>query len=177
MKKIKVLLSVLLVALLMVVSSGCYMIQGQTMKNVKGTYELTSYTRTNGKTNAVTDYVTDYGYKVYLVVTGSGQGYCAFSKAETDPYYLTCNLSYEYNTEDSSKVDYVAYAYNGVSQRFGVTKNGLNFSRPAIKLSDKVASDGISISWKKVSKKTDLSYVQTVFENLAPYVESTEPIE
>ena len=102
---------------------------------------------------------------------------CYTVRAVGNVFDLTCNLSYEYNTEDSSKVEYVTYSYNSVTQKFGVTKDGLNFSRPAIKLSDKVASDGISISWKKVSKKTDLSYVQTVFANLAPYVESTEPIE
>lgn len=168
MKKLKVLLSMLLIALLMLASSGCYMIQGQKMKEVKGTYELTNYTRTNGKTNNVTDYITEYGYKVYLVVTGSGQGYCVFSNNETAPYYYNCSLSYTYKQEDSSIVEYVVYTYNGKTQKFGVTKSSLNFSRPAIKLSETIASDGLSLTWKRVNKATDLSYVEQVFGGSLP---------
>lgn len=170
MKKLKILLSVLLVSLLMLASTGCYVIQGQRMWRVKGTYELTTYTRTNGKTGKVTDYVNTYGYKVYLVVTGSGQGYCVYDDNETEPYYYPCSLSYKYNAENSKLVDYVSYAYNGKSQDFGVTKNGLNFSRPSIKLSENVASDGLSVSWKRVSRKTDLSYAEDQFGALAEYV-------
>ena len=167
MRKLKIFLSILLVALLMVASSGCYMIQGQKMKDVKGTYELTNYTRTNGKTNATTDYIAEYGYRVYLIVTGSGEGYCVFSNNETAHYYYNCNLSYTYKQEDSSIVEYVVYTYNGKTQKFGVTKSALNFSRPAIKISDKMAQDGYELRWKQVSDDTDLSYVEEIFGSLS----------
>lgn len=174
MRKLKATLSMLFLALLIAVSTGCYFIQAQPMKNVKGTYELTSYTRTNGKTNAVTDYIETYGYKVYLVVTGSEQGYCVFSNNDTEPYYYTCSLSYTHNEDKSSYIDYVVYAYNGTSQKFGVTKDALNFSRPAIKWSETITSDGISVSWKRVSKKTDLSYVEEQLGTVAEYVQPSD---
>ena len=69
MKKLKVLTPLLLVIAILFLSTSCYIVSGQKMKYVKGTYELTSYTRTNGKTNAVTDYMETIGYKAYLVVT------------------------------------------------------------------------------------------------------------
>ena len=170
MKKLKALLSLFLVTLLLFATTGCYIVQAQKMKRVKGTYELTYYTRTDGKTSAVTNYIETYGYKVYLVVTGSSQGYCVYSDNDTAPYYYTCNLSYTYNEENSSLVDYVNYSYNGKSQNFAVTKGALNFTRPAIKLSENIASDGIDVDWKRVDSATDLSYVEEVLGTIAEYV-------
>ena len=174
MKKLNIFLSTLLVLLLAVASTGCYMIQGQKMRKVKGTYELTSYTRTNGKTNKVTDYVETYGYKVYLVVTGSGEGYCVFDSNDCEPYYYPCTLSYSYNQDNSSLVEYVTYTYVQTTQKFGVTKDGLNFSRPVVKLSDTIYSDGISVSWKRVSGDTDLSYAEEQLGELALYDASSD---
>ena len=57
----------------------------------------------------------------------------------------------------------------GTSQRFGVTKDGLNFSRPVVKLSETIASDGLSISWKRVSGDTDLSYAEEQLGSLSFY--------
>lgn len=167
MKKLSTIFSALLIAVVLAVSAGCYVIKGQRMKDVKGTYELTRYTRTNGKTNEVTDYLTTYDYKVYLVVTGEQQGYCIFSDHDTPAYYYACTLSYVYDEEDTDIIEYVSFTHNGKVQKFGVTKNGLNFSRPAIKISDKMAQDGYDLKWKQVSDDTDLSYVEEIFGSLS----------
>ena len=176
MKKLKFFLSTLLVFLLMMASAGCYMIQGQRMWRVKGTYELTTYTFTNGHTDKSTDYIGEHGYKVYLIVTGNSQGYCVFSDNDTEPFYYECNLRYYYNEENSNKVDYVEYSYQGKTQKFGVTKGGLNFSRPVVKIGS-AATNGLSISWKRVDKATDLSYAKkqlgTISEDL-PTLEHTD---
>ena len=176
----KIFLSMLLMVLLMVASAGCYVVQGQRMGKVKGTYELTSYYRTNGKTNATTNYLETQGYQVYLVVTGSSAGYLVYKDNDDGAsYYQTLSLSYTYQ-EDSSdkmgglfeKVEYVTFQYAGNEQKFGVTSDHLNYSRPAIKLSDKIYSDGLGIGWTKVDKATDLSYAEAKLGSLTAYVES-----
>ena len=171
MRKLKILASTLLIVMLIVMSAGCYVVKGQKMSRVKGTYELTRYTRTNGKTSEVTDYIEEYGYRVYLVVTGSGEGYYVYQDQQSiTPRYQTVTLSYEYNQDNSKLVEYVIYRmYNAEEQRFGVTKNALNFSRPSIKWSENVAQDGIDMDWKRVSAKTDLSYAEAQLGALEKY--------
>ena len=175
MKKLKVLTPLLLVIAILFLSTSCYIVSGQKMKYVKGTYELTSYTRTNGKTNAVTDYMETIGYKAYLVVTGTGEGYYVFTNNTTAPTYRKVTLTYEYNTEDSSKVDYVIYRFQGEEeQRLGVTRDSLTYSRIAIKLSENIYSDGYYMGWKKVSKTLDLSYAEEQLGSLTEYTTTQE---
>ena len=173
MKKIKILLSTMLAVLLVVFTSGCYMINAQKMRKVKGTYELTGYSITNGYTDKTTDYIATYGYKVYLIVTGDSQGYCVFSDNDTEPYYYTCTLTYHYNAEKTNLVEYVEYSYKGTSQKFGVTSEALNFSRPVVKIGS-VASNGLSVSWKRVDDATDLSYATKQLGTISEYTEPTE---
>ena len=180
MKKMKIFLSMLLMVLLMVASAGCYVVQGQRMGKVKGTYELTSYYRTNGKTNATTNYLETQGYQVYLVVTGNSSGYLVYKdNDEGVSYYKTLSLTYTYQEESDNKlgglfekVEYVTFQYAGEEQKFGVTSDHLNYSRPAIKLSDKIYSDDLGIGWTRVDKATDLSYAEAKLGALTAYVES-----
>ena len=177
MKKLKVLAPILMVVM-MLLSVGCYMVSGQKMKNVQGTYELTSYTRTNGKTNAVTDYMETVGYKAYLVVTGGSEGYYVYTNKDDVPNYRKVTLSYEYSQENSSKIEYVIYRFSSSDeQKLGVTKDNLNFSRPAIKFSDTIYSDGISMSWKKVDDALDLTYAQSQLGALVEYSTLQENVE
>lgn len=46
MKKVKCLLSLILVLAFVISLTSCYVISGQTMKTIKGTYKLTKYTYT-----------------------------------------------------------------------------------------------------------------------------------
>ena len=175
MKKLKILLSTMLAVLLVVFTSGCYMINAQKMRKVKGTYELTGYSITNGYTDKTTDYIATYGYKVYLIVTGDSQGYCVFSDNDTEPYYYTCTLTYHYNAEKTNLVEYVEYSYNGKSQKFGVTSGAMNFSRPVVKIGS-VASNGLSINWKRVDSATDLSYASEKLGNISEYTPNNSSV-
>ena len=150
--------------------SSCMVIQAQKMDKVKGTYVLTSYTRTNGKTNKTTDYITD-GYESYLVVTGSSQGYFVHKDNQTEAYSRKVFFTYTYDEEQTSKVARVRYSFvnGGTGDDMGVTAGGLNYSKPRIYLSDLVNSDGYSISWKKVDNATDLSYVKSQVGELREY--------
>ena len=170
MRKLKWLTTMLLVAMVMLLSVGCYIISGQKLSKVKGTYQLTSYTRTNGKTNAVIDYLSRDGYQAFLVVTGENEGYYVSRDNETEASYRKVSLTYTYSTEDSSKLEYVTYRFAGSDeQKLGVSYNTLNFSRPAIKLSETIYSDGLSMTWTRADKAVDLSYVQAQWGTVAEY--------
>ena len=111
------------------------------MSELKGTYRLVSYTytpsheRKEGRTPTTYDYVNDekYKYEDYLVITGSGRGYYAHRDASGDAYVKEITLNYEYNQENSSRIDYVIYndaltqgnTAGGIS-RLGVSGETLN---------------------------------------------------
>ena len=175
MKKLKIVAFAVLSVMLMVLFAGCYVVSGQRMKRVQGTYELISYSRTNGKTNAVTNYLEVDGYQAFLVVTGSGTGYYVFRDNDTPPTVRQVSLRYEYNQEDSKKVDYVFYRFEGQEeQKFGVTRDSLSFSKPAIKLSENIYTDGLSMSWRRADEATDLSYVEEQWGTLQEYAPKTD---
>ncbi|MBQ7369346.1 MAG: hypothetical protein IJW58_00045 [Clostridia bacterium] len=178
MKQLRKICMILATALTMVFLAGCYVVQAQPMKNVKGTYQLTKYTYTRAydhgkpKPTAI-DYIVDRGFEEYLVVTGTGAGYFVHKDNETEAYCLNVNLAYQNSEEDSSKIDRFKYQIpldNSWSEDFGVTKGGLNYYLPSVNWGQWLGhSKEVDIDWKKVSDATDLSYVETKFPNLTKY--------
>ena len=159
------------------------------MNELKGTYRLTSYTytpsheRKEGRTPTTYDYVNDekYKYEDYLVITGSGKGYYAHRDASGDAYVKEITLRYEYNQENSSRIDYVIYndaltqgdTTGGIS-RLGVSGKSLNFSLAAFDYTEPftkrpMRSDERSVRWEKVDDATDLSYVTEQMGDLKSY--------
>ena len=104
MRKIKGFVTSLLVAFVAFSSFGCYMVSGQKMDRVKGTYKLTSYTRIpqyerrEGYTPKMINYLTDEErqYVDYLVVTGNGSGYYVHKDVNTPAYSKEVTLSYQF---------------------------------------------------------------------------------
>ena len=179
MKLFKATWTALLAMIITVCASGCFMVSGQKMKDVKGTYKLTNYIytpkyeRKEGYTPKTVDYLADYGYEVYLIVTGNGNGYYVHKDNETPAYAKQALLSYEYDEDDSSMVEFVSYSldYSGTWNKFGVTKNKLNYSKPAFDYTELITkknmrSESVDKDWQKVSSAIDLSYVQSVFSDL-----------
>ena len=155
--------------------SGCMIVNGQKMKNVKGTYKLTQYSYRRAYDSDKTppntiNYIEDYGYEVYLVVTGGTDGYYVHKDNNTPAYCVKVQLSYEYNTEDSSLVDYVYYRTSSTAEtsKLAVTRDSFNYSVPSITLFGRVTEE-VSKSWKKVDKATDLSYVKSQLPNIREY--------
>ncbi len=180
MKKFtKYLLSSLLIIAVLTTTVGCYMISGQKMDRLKGTYKLTTYTytskyeRKDGYSPTPINYIEDeaYQYEDYLVITGSGTGYYIHKDAKTPAYSKEVTLSYEYDPEDASKLQYVVFNdaltvnENSGINRLGITKNGLNYTKNAFDYTElftkrEMRSEGITVRWERVDKATDLSYVQ-----------------
>ena len=188
MKKIKVILSVLLIAALLAAMSGCYVIRGQKMDKVKGTYKLTNYTytpsyeRREGYTPDRRDYINDekYQYEDYLIITGSGSGYYVHKQVGAPAFVREVTLSYEYSQEDSSKVEYVvwndAISKNQTSDiyRLGVNGKSLNHSIAAFDYTQlftkkQMRSEDLYVRWEKVDNATDLSYAQKQLGTLKEY--------
>ena len=188
MKKIKYLLAVLLMTAILVTSVGCYIVSGQKVDKVKGTYKLTRYTYTSqyerkeGYTPTPINYIEDeeYMYEDYLVVTGSGMGYYVHKDVNTPAYAKEVTLSYQYDTENSSIVEYVIFndaltvnKDSGIN-RLGVTKNSLNYSKGAFDYTQLITkkqmrSEDISVRWERVDNATDLSYVEKQLGALIKY--------
>ncbi|MBO5790675.1 MAG: hypothetical protein J6R40_05915 [Clostridia bacterium] len=172
MKTLKIVSLLLLVTVVMVFASSCYVGMGTTMKKAKGTYELTGYSITDGKTGTSKDKLAADGIKSYLVVTGDSKGYYVYQDSDTAAFYREVYLSYEYS-EDGKTVNYLTYRFEGQSaddaQRVGINSGSLNYSRPHVKLSELVYSDGISMSWTKVSSAIDLSYAESQIGTISPY--------
>lgn len=182
MKKLRIVYVMLAMSLTMPLFSSCFAVNAQKMKQVKGTYQLTNYTYTpsyekrEGYTPVTIDYIADRGYEVYLVVTGEGTGYYVHKDNETVAYSKEVSLSYQYDEEDASKVSYVKYmdATENKWNDFGVTRDALNYSRPAFDYTElftgrKMRSEDVGKDWKKVDSATDLSYVKSKLGELKEY--------
>ena len=188
MKSVKRLLAVILIAALILTLAGCYIISGQKMRNVQGTYKLTSYTytpkyeRKEGYTPRTFNYLEDeeYQYEDYLIITGTGMGYYVHKEASSPAYVKEVTLRYEYNSDNSSKVEYVifndALTVNESSgfNRMGVTKNSLNYTKNSIDYTELLTkrpmrSDSLTVRWTKVSRDTDLTYAVKALGELKQY--------
>ena len=188
MKSVKRLLAVMLIAALILTLAGCYIISGQKMRNVQGTYKLTSYTytpkyeRKEGYTPRTYNYIEDEDclYQDYLVVTGTGTGYYVHKDVNTPAYSKEVTLSYEYNQEDSSKVEYVihndAISLNSTSgfNKVGVSGKVLNYTKQAIDYNQlftnkPMRTESMNVRWEKVSDATDLSYAKEQLGELKTY--------
>jgi hypothetical protein len=182
MKKMKSFLCLLLVMALLAGLSGCFVIRGQKMSKLKGTYKLTNYTYTpqysleGSYRPSNRDYINDekYMYEDYLVITGNTTGYYVHKAAGVPAYVKEVMLSYEYSTEDSSKIEYVVFkdvlttSVQSGTNRVGVNGNILNYSKSAMDLFG-LRTEDIYVRWEKVDKATDLSYVKKQLGSLKEY--------
>ena len=179
MKKVKYLLSLILVLAFVISLTSCYVISGQTMKTIKGTYKLTKYTytpsheRKEGYTERTHDYVNDaeYKYEDYLVITGTDKGYYVHKDASGESYIKEVTLSYEYSKDNPSKIEYIVFNDSITvndddceTNRLGVSKKILNYAKSAFDFTQLITkkpmrSEALSIKWEKVDNATDLSFV------------------
>ena len=188
MKTFKRLFAVILSVALLLTLVGCYTISGQKMKTVKGTYKLTRYTytpkyeRKEGYTPRTFNYLEDeeYQYEDYLIVTGTGMGYYAHKEANAPTYVKEVTLSYEYDTDNSSKVEYVIFNdaltvnENSGFNKMGVTKNSLNYTKNAIDYTEiftkkPMRTESLTVRWTKVSSDIDLKYVDKQLGEMKKY--------
>ncbi len=191
-------ISILCLTLILLVSlslTSCNLIKSGTMKKIKGTYELTAYSLTYEAehipegSEALVDYKEREGIEMYLVIDGSGEGTVVYKSSEREAIRYKVNITYTYDTDDASKISYVNYKsasasgddkdilhYEQLAVFATYSDVTLSYTLPNLRFVDggikKVSTD--YIKFNKVSKKTDMSYVEDNFSGgLPPEVDIT----
>lgn len=145
-------------------ATGCYIIRSVKMTDLVGTYELTRYT-------AKTDILAEREIKLYMIIKSDGSGYYVYKDKDTALYASEMRFSFETDPEESSKYEYVHAQFNLQDEtvKFGVNGKNLNYNKIVWKQltleNFKLEQDyTIDVDFNKVSEKTDLSYVNDVFD-------------
>ena len=114
-------------------------------------------------------------------MTGSSIGYYVHKQVGQDAYVKEVTLSYEYSQEDSSKVEYIIYndsitvnADEGGLNRLGVNRDTLNYTKASFDYTElftkkEMRSEYLSVSWQKVDRATDMSFVEKQLGTLKKY--------
>ncbi len=181
-KKLSVLAMAIIIALAFSFS-GCNLIKSGTMKKIKGTYELTGYSLTweAGRQPEGEDTVENYlerdEIKMYLVIDGSSIGHIVYQSKNVERVYYKVALSYTYDAEETDEIQYVNYksgsAYDDEKELmhqeqlavFAGSDITLSYTLPNYRLivEESWLPQKVStryVGFKKVSKKTDMSYVK-----------------
>lgn len=177
-KKVLFLAAISMVAvLLMGVLAACYPSNPASLSKIAGTYELSSYTRSNSEekdpeTEASISHnlIEEKGVVAYLVVNTDGTGYYIYKDNTHELSARMVRITYNYDDEKPSLVENIRYTYgesnsgdggpNRGHETLGVnfkrrTKN-LSYSMPAV-FGRKYSQ---SVTYKQVSTDTTLDYVQ-----------------
>ena len=203
MKKIVICVAAAVVAVMMALSlTACYnSAHPASMSQLVGTYELETYKIGTPKTEEelskkqsedesnfnYTDKIQEKNITCYLVVKDDGTGYYVYGDKDTALYAKEVKIFYSYNEEEKDKVKEIKYTagtphngddYPGCGEEpLGVnakTKT-LNYYLGTYDAGKVFGSRKYTqqVTYKKVSDKTDLSYVAgKVNKNLAtaPFV-------
>lgn len=162
----KSLVSLVLVMILLFSTlqlTGCYIVKSGKLKNVEGTYQLTSYSTNKNE-------IEENGIELYIVIKSDGKGYYTYKDNDTELYFSELRCRFLQDTEDSKKYSYVEIDFHGNNEweTFGVnstmSRKTLNFSKPKWKgniIEGNLAIDyTIGVTFTRVDKSTDLSYIK-----------------
>ena len=168
-RSFKLFSSLLVLCLMSFTLVSCYVSRPAAMSKLKGTYALTKYTyKEKDAEGDPIDKIKAEGIVAYLVVTGEDYGYYVYKDDASDIIVQKVKVTYVYDDEEPTLVKEITYD-NGLSiattpyPGSGKEVLGLNF-----KLFSKTLNNTYnavfgrnfsqSVSYKKVSSKTDLSY-------------------
>ncbi|MCR5565116.1 MAG: hypothetical protein K6F59_04930 [Gammaproteobacteria bacterium] len=172
-KLINIFSIIALVAVTMSLVS-CYASKPGTLKQLVGTYELTKYTYSNTSQSTsdaeANDQIKQQGIKAYLVIKDDGTGYYAYKSDTVALRVEAIKIKYVYDEEETNKVKEISFTngqetsskdipgcgYETLGLYFKLFKKTLNQSHPAV-FNKKVST---SVTYTKVSSKSDLSYVE-----------------
>lgn len=161
-KKLFIVVSVIIAT--MIIAAVFVACTPEKLEKIVGTYELTIDTYTQYEQETV-DRMKEYGKESYLVVTGEKYGYYVYKDKDTPAYAVVVGM--EYSKNDEGKVTSVSYW-----TEVGDKKRTLNVdSKNEISLISRWPSaskliDAYETQYKKVSDKTDLSHVKTVYGDI-----------
>ena len=153
---------------------SCYASKPGTLKQLVGTYQLTKYTLSNSNDNTsdpeANDQIKKEGIVAYLVVKDDGTGYYVYKSNDEALRLEQIKIKYVYDEEETNKVKEISFSngqevtskdvpgcgYETLGLYFKLFKKTLNQSHPAV-FGKKTST---SVTYTKVSSKSDLSYVE-----------------
>lgn len=163
-----------------VFACGCYRIDPGTMDELKGTYQLTKYSRSYPSSSGTVDLIEEKEITAYLIVNGSEYGYVVYRDNETE---LLCNcvrMTYIYSTDDPNEIERIEYSVAGTAEHpiadhgdfgFVAKEKKLNQQLPYIVWENKtfVTKYTDNKEYTRVSKDTDFSYVEKQLGKVPAY--------
>ncbi len=163
MKKIIISLTLILCILL---STGCYMTQATKLRNIVGTYELTSYSDDG------VDLLKEKEIVQYLVVSQSGMGYLYYKDSTTEPTLTQVQIKLIPDQEQTNKYTYVEYKLDSAvdSVKLAYANKGLNADQIRFHYNP-LTPYHIYTNYKRVSSGQDLSYLQKTLGKLPTVLE------
>lgn len=171
---IKRLSAILLLTATLVLLCSCYIVSSAKMKNVQGTYELTTYSTSKNVKE-------ERGITLYIVVKSDGSGYYAYSDNDTELYYSDLKCRFTQDSEKSGYYSYVEVDFNGSGNWFslGVNSNSKTLGSNVPKYKGNIfdGSFGLdyytTVTFTRVDKATDMSYIEEVLGEIS-YISNEE---
>ena len=166
---IKLFSSLLVLCLMSFTLVSCYVSKPAAMSKLIGTYSLVKYTYKESEAEGdPTDKIKEEGIVAYLVITGEDYGYYVYKDSSSEVIVQKVKVTYVYDEDEPELVKEITYD-NGLSiastpfPGCGKEVLGLNFRMFSKTLNNTYnAVFGRkftqSVSYKKVSSKSDLSY-------------------
>ncbi len=170
MKNLKRKFTSLLLVLILILSTtllgSCYFVRSGKPKQIQGTYSLTLYSG-NG------NYITERGMELLMVLDGSGKGYYAYKDNDTAPFVAELKYTMDADSEKQGKYSYVNLDFGNGKDPHRMAVNAdwkstkFNSQQAVWKgglFSGDLAIDYyVNVNFERVSKSTDLSYIQKSF--------------
>ena len=185
MKKNRIVLfCVVLLSLLTLALCACYVSKPAKMSDLIGTYELTAYTYKSE--NAPSDEEAENrlqtrSVKAYLIVRADGTGAYVYQDINTPLRTEGVKITYSYDSDDPSMITKITYDNGSQGTRdvpgggkeplgltFGKKEKKLNYYQPSL---GKLRSYTTSVTYTKVSKDTDMAYINKALQTNLAYPE------
>ena len=145
-----------LIITILLSSTGCYMVSAVKLKDLVGTYKISTYTSDG------TDLIAKKQMEAYLVINSGGKSYYVYKDASTELYVREIELRLTQDTENPSKYAYVEYRLDHQSdyEKLAINKSVLNaHSFHYDWRNGSLYQYQDYVTFEKVNKATDLTYV------------------
>jgi hypothetical protein len=144
------------------------MVNSVKLKDVVGTYKITNYTSDG------VDLIAKKQIEAYLVINSSGKSYYVYKDSKTDLYVREMQIRLVQDTENSSKYAYVEYKldHQGDYEKLAINKKILNAHTFHYDWRNgELYQYQDYLTFEKVNRATDLSYVQKCLGELPNVIE------
>lgn len=171
----KRLLTFALILITVFMATGCYVTKAERISRIVGTYKLTNYTDDG------VNMIEKLGLEVYLVINNEGKSYYVYKRGEFERTVEEIDVRFIPDEEETNKYAYVEFKRGNSAtwEKYGYFSKSLNRNETKWKgsiLDNTLSSYQVSRNWKRVSSKTNLSFVEDEVGTLPRVMTSEESI-